>query len=62
MEKSISELATHTVGLQQQKITFGATFVDKEQETKATIHMGSPNLDNKILGKHLLLLMSLNFC
>ncbi len=49
-------------GLQQQKTTPGAAPVSKEHETEATIHTGSPKLDNRRFRKTLPGLMSLNFC
>ncbi len=41
-------------GLQQQKTTPGAALVRWEQETEATIHTGSPKLDNRRLEKRCL--------
>lgn len=47
-------------GLQEQKITPGATPVSEEQETEAIIRTGSPKLDK--IGKTLPGLQSLGFC
>lgn len=48
-------------GLQQQKTTLGSTPVRQEQENEATIHTGSPKLDNRRLGETFPGLTSLNF-
>ncbi len=58
MQNDISECTTHRIpeadGLQHQKITPDAAPVSLEQETEATIHTGSPKLDNRKLEKHCL--------